>query len=295
MMFAESMQAQSRERVIGHMNIQFMELKELQSIELEILKAFHNFCEQHHLKYYLAGGTLLGAIRHKGFIPWDDDIDVCMPRPDYMRFQHLVQSGTLDEHRKVICRNFDPNLHSYIIQIYDQRTEIVFDNYRVPHKMGCWLDIFPIDGVETDLRARKRHFKMMRLLLDLHICCITKFGGKRRNSLITVLQFFTLPFLPFIRLAGDNFYLNQIDHLSQKCDYSASEYVGCVAGRAGEKETMKKVRMEPAVLVDFEGSQFYAMANYDEYLTNLYGDYMTPPPKANQISRHTLQAYWKEK
>ena len=127
-----------------------MTVKELQETELEILKAFHRFCEEHHLRYYLSGGTLLGAIRHKGFIPWDDDIDLCMPRPDYMKLVEILKDGQLDQYRYLNTRYLDKDCPSSMIRVCDNRTELDFTEYRIPYQIGCWIDVFPLDGLEDD-------------------------------------------------------------------------------------------------------------------------------------------------
>ncbi len=276
------------------MSKRLMTIQELQKTEVEILQAFHLFCEKHHLRYYLGGGTAIGAIRHHGFIPWDDDIDVMMPRPDYVKFQQLCPNGMLDAYRKLDSRQVDPDCPSAIVRIYDTRTEITFDNFRIPYTIGCWIDVFCIDGVESDPKKRKKQFREMRVANDLFICCLTKFGGKRRSKMATILQYALLPALPFIRAVGYKKYLRWIDDIAKRHDFDACEYVGVLGGRAGVKETMKKSSMEPAQLMDFDGYQFYVAANYDEYLTNLYGDYMQLPPESERVSRHEINVYWKE-
>lgn len=271
-----------------------MTLKELQQTELNIMTVFHNFCEDHGLRYYLAGGTLLGAIRHKGFIPWDDDIDICMPRPDYMRLIELSCGGVLDKFRVLNARYLDEGCPSSIIRVCDNRTELTFADYRIPYTIGCWIDVFSLDGLSSNPFNRKLHFRQMRIAMDLFICCLTRFGKKRRSRLITMLQYLLIPFLPFIRMVGYKNYLTLLDHIATRYSYDDKEYVGVLEGRAVEKEAMLKKNMEPRILVDFEGEKFYTMANYDEYLTNLYGDYMTPPPETERVSRHVIDIYWKE-
>ena len=276
------------------MEKQPLTLKELQACELDILQAFHDFCQAHGLRYYLGGGSAIGAVRHQGFIPWDDDIDLCMPRPDYMKFLELCADGMLNDIYKIDSRYFDKNSPTAVTRIFDTRTTITFDNFRLPFTIGCWIDVFCLDGVSADPKKRRRQFKEMRIAKDLAIICLTKFGGKRRSKLSTILQYGLLPALPFIRMVGNGRYLDWIEKIRSRYNYDECEYVAVIDGRAGEGETMKKADMDPAILMDFDGHQFYVMKNYHEYLTNLYGDYMKIPEGADRESRHLIQVYWKE-
>ena len=110
--------------------MKLMELKELQECEFEMLVKFRDYCDKHNLRYYLCGGTLIGAIRHKGFIPWDDDIDVMMPRPDLDKFLELNSTGKLDEYIAINDIKFDRNAISACTRLYDTRTELVFTKDR---------------------------------------------------------------------------------------------------------------------------------------------------------------------
>ena len=267
-----------------------LSLKELQQIELEILKVFHDFCSKNDLKYFLAGGTLIGAIRHKGFIPWDDDIDIMMPRTDYNKFLALVKDGKLDEYRNIDNLHIRKNALTAILRIYDNRTDLTFSNYRIKKTFGCWIDIFPLDGLSDSTVKRKFQFKIARILKDLIVINDTKFGGKRRNKLASILQYLLLPVLPIVYSIGHERLIKWMDKWATKYSYDKAKYVGVIEGRAGIKEVMLKEDMKP-VLVNFEDAEFYAMSNYDEYLTNLYGDYMTPPK--NPISRHQIDVFWK--
>lgn len=269
-------------------------LQELQKIETDILLAFHTFCNKHSLIYYLAGGSLIGAIRHKGFIPWDDDIDTIMPRPDFMRLLDIVKDEKIGDFYEVDCQYSKSNIPSYVLRIYDSRTELSFGFSKENHTIGCWIDVFCLDGVESSMLRRKFHFREMRIALDLSLLCTTKFGRKRRNKLVTIFQYALLPVVPIVRLIGQERIGDWVNRIASRIPYENSDYVGVIGGRGGYKETMLKSKMNPAILVEFEGHNIYAMANYDEYLTNLYGDYMTPPPENERVSRHEINVYWKD-
>ena len=269
-------------------------LRELQKIETDILVAFHTFCCEHQLKYYLAGGSLIGAIRHKGFIPWDDDIDTAMPRPDFIRLLDLVKKEKIGDFYEVDIQYSKSDIPSYVLRIYDTRTELSFEGAKVNRTFGCWIDVFCLDGVESSMFRRKLHFREMRVALDISILCTTKFGRKRRNKLATIFQYALLPVLPIVRLIGHERIDDWVNRIAIRIPYESSDYVGCIGGRGGYKETMLKSKMNPAILVEFEGNKVYTMANYDEYLTNLYGDYMTPPPENERVSRHEINVYWKD-
>ena len=271
-----------------------MTLEELQNVELNTLKTLRDFCDAHRLRYYLCGGTLIGAVRHKGFIPWDDDIDVMMPRPDYMELIRLNSDGWLDSHHKLDTLELNDDPLSSVLRIIDTDTTLCFTNSRTRREYGCWIDIFPLDGLSDSKLKRKAQFRCARLLTDFSIASSMKMGGRRRSKLVGALQYAIAPLLPFIRAYGSERWNKALDRLSKRYPYESATYVGVVVGRAGEKEAMLKSRMEPAVEVEFGGEKFTAMANYHEYLTNLYGDYMTPPPEAEKASRHIIDIYWKE-
>lgn len=273
-----------------------MTREESKAVSIGILKAFHQFCVKNDLKYYLCNGTLLGAIRHKGFIPWDDDIDVMMPRPDYMKFLELVKAGnTIGPYYDVDSPYIDSgSIGTIMSRIFDTRTELTFTNVRFPVDLGCWIDVFPLDGRPASPALRKLQVLEYRVVSDLYICWLTKMGGERRSKIVTVMQYALLPLLPFIRMIGGKRYRAWLWRIVERYGYEESDYVGAMQGFAEERETIVKSHMEPAVLVEFGGGYFYTMANYDEYLTNLYGDYMTPPPEGERRTRHFFEVYKKD-
>lgn len=269
-------------------------LEELQKLNTENLRIFAEFCEENNLLYFLGGGTLLGAIRHQGCIPWDDDIDINMPRPDYMKLIELAKDG-IGEHLRLNTRYLDNHCPSSIIRVYDTRTEITFDNFTVPWKIGAWIDLFPFDGLPQNKWQRKIHFKKMRVAMDLYIISVTKFGGKRRNKTATLLQYLAFPLWPVTRWIGYERILSYIDRLARKYHIYESDDFACIEGRAEEREAMPRKDYLKIVKVKFGDYYFNAPSCYDYYLKCLYGDYMKLPPEKERCSRHEIKIKWKEK
>ena len=144
---------------------------ELKTIELEILREVAAFCDAHGVRYYLACGTALGAVRHDGFIPWDDDIDLALPRPDYERFLSLFRS----EKHTVLDSRFDDRYPYAFAKVSDNATCLV-ENIEQPFPMGVYIDLFPIDGLPANEAERKRHLK--RIAWDLRILSWKRISGE---------------------------------------------------------------------------------------------------------------------
>ena len=131
---------------------------EIKDGEVSILRAFHEFCENNHLVYSLAYGTLIGAVRHKGFIPWDDDIDVVMPRPDYERFIGLAVSGVFPEGCRVQATEVDGFIQSFA-KVIDPSISVKSGRNRSETKEWLWIDVFPIDGLPEQKKQAFFYFK----------------------------------------------------------------------------------------------------------------------------------------
>ena len=138
------------------------DLRKLQLVELDILKEFLRICKKHHLRYYALGGTLLGAVRHEGFIPWDDDIDVGMPRPDFRRFEKIAEKE-LPEYLHYCSFMKTEGYHHYVPRITDSRVKVIDESAAVDAEKEAWIDIFPLDGMPGNKYLRKFH--CFRLLI----------------------------------------------------------------------------------------------------------------------------------
>ncbi len=258
-----------------------LERREIQIRELAILLHLNDFCQAHGLRYYLAGGTLLGAVRHKGFIPWDDDIDICMPRPDYEQFVKIFPS---DGNLKVRSSSLG-NWTAPFAKVMDMTTEVraTFSE----EEKHLWIDIFPIDGLPADIDEVEKIYKDCARYRTLYGLAGARLGEGK--SIFRKYAKFLLK--PVAVLYGAENSSRKIEEIAQRHPYETSDYVGAVTwGLYGVGERMKKSEFEKAVTVEFEGHEFPAMSCWDSYLTGIYGDYMTPPPPEKQKT-HDMVVY----
>lgn len=250
-----------------------LSLEKLHNTELEVLQKFHDFCELHSLTYYLVYGTLLGAIRHNGFIPWDDDVDVGMPREDYEKFIKLFLAES-NKHLpfKLAIPSNTPNYYLPFAKLFDSRFPISESKTRKPCLLGPWIDIFPLDNMPEDYtKATKlfRHVKKINKLNSIRNVKSSSNGIKRilRESMAAIL-----------RLLPREYLLNELNYISSRYHSDTfSKYVCVVVlGVYGTKEIMPSVWFQNRELHHFENRKFYIPTRYHDILTNLYGDYMTP-------------------
>jgi lipopolysaccharide cholinephosphotransferase len=265
-----------------------MSIREIQLNILNILIVFNEFCTNNHLRYYLAGGTLLGAIRHKGFIPWDNDIDVCMPRKDYNMFIKIFPQ-LLKERFKLNCLERE-NLLLPFAKLFDTYTRILSTNKYIDEDRNApylWIDIFPVDGLPEDMEVVEKIYKRENFYRRILVISLARLG-EGKNFFRKTAKFFLKP---IINMLGVEKILKGMDILARKYDYQNMKYVGIVSwGLYGVGERMLKSEFERAVDVEFEGHKFPAFSCWDTYLHGLYGDYMQLPPLGKR-KIHDLKAY----
>lgn len=270
--------------------MQLLSLKEIQSIQLNILKDVANFCVKNNIKYYLAGGTLLGAIRHKGFIPWDDDIDILIPRPDYKKFVSKYPKSINKNYSLSVIDVNSSHMFTYS-KVYDKRTEIHEKGIKFNDLNGIAIDVFPIDGLPSDLEKSDRFFKTQKNWFQLYQFSIMNYIEFDKNIRRIILNIV----IWLCKIVGTKTFIKIINNRSSKFDFDKSEYIGVsVVPYYGNKERIKKDIYIGEVMVEFEDTYFVAPKGYKQYLTNLYGDYMQLPPEDKRISHHQFEAYWRE-
>ena len=250
-----------------------LELREIQLKVLDLMVEFDALCSEYGIDYRISGGTLLGAIRHKGFIPWDDDIDVMMLREEYDKFLGRAGQMKLPPERRIVSQNdksFPRNFARYIRTDYVKH-EDMFEADDCP-----WLgmDIFPVDFVPNDNRYDKQ-VKQMVFLRKLLLTSVTEKGtGKTKGKAIAknLLR-------PIAKAVGSYRIARKMDKIQRKYNGKETEYIASIAGVYVKGERWKYEDYVPATRVEFEGHQFHAPANYEIYLTNMFGEYMQLPPE----------------
>lgn len=251
-------------------------LRKVQLRQLEILKEVDRICKKYNIRYTLSGGTLLGAVRHKGFIPWDDDLDIDMMRPDYEKFLKICETDLLDQY---FVQNYHTDRYCLNVSFTKIRENgTIFESEGQRHlkrHKGIGIDIFPIDIVPESSVERYRQKKRIALLQKM-VALKLKFNyyNDRWPKKITKIVGSLLLTPVSIKKIG-----RIMESTKRKYENSDSPFVANTYSELFyEKLTFHKDIYGEPVYLDFEGFQFPAPEQWDEYLASLYGDYMTPPP-----------------
>lgn len=260
----------------------------------EILRFIDKICKQQGFSYFLMYGSLLGAIRDKGIIPWDDDIDVIMPRPDYDKFIRYCEKNECELRPfKLFENSLNPKYPHPIARMSDMRYKVDFDNEK-DYGIGLFVDIYPLDGVGNNLQEAITLTRKSKRIASL--CFLTsrkKFGVDNTASRFKMLIKF--PAYIWANLLGNRYYINKSKRYCTSHTYECSKYVACVAqpegGKKNEnKNVFEKVLFEP-MEAEFEGDMYRIPTGYDKILTMIYGDYMTPLPERERKLHHTYDTY----
>lgn len=268
--------------------------REAQQGAYEVLKYIDGLCKKENLRYFLMYGSLIGAIREKGIIRWDDDIDIMMPRPDYDK---LIEYCKQHESEMAPFKLFENSiLQEYphpIARMSDMRYRIDFDNEK-DYGIGIFVDIYPLDGVGNERVHAMKYAR--RAYRNASLCFLTsrkKFGvDNTKSKLKMVLK---VPAYFWANMLGNAHYIGKSNRLCRKYSYDDSRYVACIAQPWAEKSGQDKNVYEKewfeTVEVEFEDGIFRAPKEYDRILKKGYGDYMTPLPEGQRATHHTYTTY----
>lgn len=251
-------------------------LKEMQKIELDILLAFDALCKTHDLRYYMDGGTLLGAMCYEGFIPWDDDIDLKMPRPDYERFLKLAWQ--LPEHIRLEMPS-KKQCDYLFAKLVDIRTLLIENPGSKEKRSGVYVDIFPMDGHPEQPEQRTAHLQRLARLNTLFHYSLEHFSALKTASSPAARwkgRVYDMVYQPY------SLY-RKLNKVAMRYAYDDASKVGLLIEGNAEKECFQKDWLEPAVLLEFEGHRFPAPCGYREHLRVFYGAHIT-----NEEYHHNL-------
>ena len=254
---------------------------------LQMMDFIDDFCESNSITYYLAYGTLLGAVRHKGFIPWDDDIDIWMLREDYNRFISTFYDKS-NVYRIVNLDNCE-NYHLAFSKVIDYRTKLVegIDN---PPDLGVYIDVFPLDYVPETERERDSMIKKVTSLhrmLSIKNISISKNRSLLKNFALFALKVLVMPFsheqiIKNIKKSSNS----GINFSSKCCALSIFTY--------GMKEILDSSYFSEITRLEYEGRLYTCPSKYDEILSHIYGDYMKLPEEEKRISHHNYTLEWRK-
>lgn len=251
------------------------DIDEMHSVLLSMLIEFHKVCEKHHLRYYVVGGTCLGAIRHKGFIPWDDDVDLAMPREDYYKLceMDLKEFPEWIKPRYYKTTNNSP-IHFY--RLVNTNTTLIEDAYH-NYVEGAYLDIFPLDGVKkTELNGSLR----LKIIWVLHAMIMKHCSTKKPVTLSGYVKNVVAKIIPLSLLH------KMIEILMTRFEFDNSDYCINFLGAYGLKEIVPTAYFGVPQKYSFEGRILYGPEKGDLYMKKIYGDYLKLPPVEQQVCRH---------
>ena len=263
---------------------------EQKTIMLDILDEVDKFCSQNNINYYLTYGTLLGAVRHKGFIPWDDDIDIVMSRGDYEKFCRSFNNGRTDSLRLMSIDNTD-GYYLLSAKVCDTRT-LLIEKVQNPVELGVYIDIFVNDYLSDDLKAAKDLVHSNQRLFNLTKASIISDREGRAMYKQILLRFLRA----VTKKIDVQKVLKRIEKQSRKYEeMTSSKYCGSITSLYyGEKEIMETKWWGKGEKLSFEGREFNVPSDYHSVLKTFYGDYMKLPPVEQRVTHHAYDVYWRD-
>lgn len=262
-----------------------LSLKEIKELELNLLKLFHSFCSKNNITYFLSNGTLLGAVKYRSFIPWDDDVDVLVPREDYNKLVSLFDD---DERYKLFAFEKDSSYRFPFAKLCDMTTIKKEENINNGVSLGIDIDIFPLDSWKYDLNKAKCEARLINkkmYFLELTKLIKSDSANPIKRSIKGIV-------MAFCKIFGSKYFIQSITKHCDRNEQQGSPYLGCKSWCIyGEREIIPAEVFRKTIELEFCGDKFFAPIDYDIYLHSLYGDYEKDPPKELQRTHHKYTAY----
>lgn len=266
-----------------------LSLEEIRKIQIEILDYVIGVCNKEGLRVSLDAGTLIGAARHKGYIPWDDDIDVTMPRKDYNKLLQCLSNNS-NQRYQVYCRQTRPDYYYSFAKVVDTNTILDEANVDDISGLGINIDVFPQDDLPDDERECKRFQKK--------VLCLRQRVGYAVNQRKPIKEWIKHPRYCtkqfWCSIVGWRKNIIKLDTLVQKYNSPNAEYCEQLVSTSNPYRKGKKSFFDEYTELEFEGKMYPVIKEYDKYLRNIYGDYMQLPPPEKRVTHHDFKAYIKE-
>ena len=261
-------------------------IQQARSVNLEMLRYFDQVCRENDVKYSRTGGTLLGAVRHGGMIPWDDDVDVFLTRPEFEKLSAVFPEGGRFE---LVTYKKDPNFNYVFGRLIDTWTLIQYSPNTAGAGRGLFLDVCIVDGLPDDEKKRTRHIKYMRLLVRLRRAVVQ---NPNRKSYKSKGPLFVAAKKILRKCTDIHFWNRRLNKAMQKYPFDGGRYVGNFTSQYGSRELLHASVFDEFYDVKFEDMTCMICAGYHEYLTNIYKDYMQLPPVNKRTPPHNSNAVW---
>lgn len=258
-------------------------LLEVKEISLGILINIHEFCKRNGIKYSLGYGTMLGAVRHKGFIPWDDDIDILMMRDDYEKFISIYESPEFE----IIDHNRNRKYILPYAKVVDKKT-ILYNSWMPNLKQGVGVDVFPVDYLGKDKEDAKKIYNRKSIWGKLFLLKVLdyRWRGFAKSLFLLCSKLLLLPITK-------SFLCEKLMSFSNKETRANGGVWGVIVpADSFFREAFYYHIYNNITTIEFENHHFLCISNTDEYLSKIYGDYMRLPPEDKRVSTHDSEAYY---
>ncbi len=266
-----------------------LDVNEAKRLLLKMAEYLNNLCDENGLTLYMSGGTLIGAVRHKGFIPWDDDIDLYLSRPDYDKFLDIFRGSGNSGRYKLYSHELQNEYLYPFAKLIDTSTVLVEKGGYSGTQIGLFIDIFPIDGLGNSEKEAIKHMRKMNKYVTLNLSLLVEPWRKEvsfiKNLGIAVLN-------KIAKVYGADRLHKKLYALARSVSYDESALVGEVIDEVQKKRIMNKQEVfGGSVIMDFEDIKLRAPIGYDRFLTQFYGDYMKLPPEEKRVLAHGYDLY----